>query len=362
MAIGGGIAFVRASRAGKHPDDTPVQKSINKALSKTLRRARREGKLELNSDRRYVIFSDHHKGGRNKADDFRQCEPTYLAALDHYLAHGYTLIILGDAEEMWEEQVGIVMAAYKNVFESEARFYPDRYIRIHGNHDDAWESEELVKQYLYPFFPQIEFKDGLVFESSDEGGSAGEIFLAHGHQGTIESDVFAFVGRLSLPLYRKFQILTGWGRTSPADDACLRAEHDSQMYRWARKQEKLILIAGHTHRPVWSSRTHLEKLLWQLYALQQLAPADQPLDYEEKVLELKREIKSREKKYPPCTDTIKTRPCYFNTGCCRFEDGDVTGIELEAGQIRLIKWGKENGGVVQKILEETSLSEVFFFL
>jgi UDP-2,3-diacylglucosamine pyrophosphatase LpxH len=363
IAMGVGIAFLRASRAKKHPDDTAVQRSINRALSKTLRKARRENRLQLDSSHRYVIFSDHHKGARNEADDFRQCELTYLAALDHYLPRDYALVVMGDAEELWEEKPESVMEKYRNVFESEARFYPDRYIRIYGNHDDAWESEKLVEQHLYPFFPQIRFNDGLILEFLDEErGTTSEIFLVHGHQGTIESDVLASLSRRFLPFYREFQIRTGWGRTMPAEDACLRAEHDSQMYRWASKQRRLLLIAGHTHRPIWSSRTHLEKLLWELYALQQLAPADRPSDYEEKVSQLEGEIRRRERKYPPCTDTVKTIPCYFNTGCCRFEDGDITGIELEAGQIRLVKWGEENGSIVRKILEETILSEVFFFL
>jgi len=362
MAVGGGITLVRASRAKMRPDDTAAQKSINKALSKVLRKTRKRGKLPLDSDHRYIIFSDHHKGARNRADDFRQCERTYLAALDYYLAHGYTLVVLGDAEELWEEELEGVLEAYKDVFESEARFYPDCYVRVHGNHDDAWESEELVKQHLYPFFPDIEFKDGLVIGFSDGAETTGDIFLAHGHQGTIESDFLASVSRLFLPLYRKLQIATGWGRTTPADDACLRALHDTQMYRWASSQKKLIFVAGHTHRPVWSSRTHLGKLLWQLYALQQLAPADRPPSYQEDVARLKGEIKSREDKYPPCIDTVKTKPSYFNTGCCRFEDGDITGIELEDKQIRLIKWGQEDGEMARKVLEETSLSEIFFFL
>ena len=31
-------------------------------------------------------------------------------------------------------------------------------------------------------------------------------------------------------------------------------------------------------------------------------------------------------------------PCYFNTGCCSFGDGDVTGLEIGDGEIRLIRW------------------------
>ena len=28
--------------------------------------------------------------------------------------------------------------------------------------------------------------------------------------------------------------------------------------------------------------------------------------------------------------------CYFNSGCCSFEDGDITGLEIDNGQIKLI--------------------------
>ena len=31
-------------------------------------------------------------------------------------------------------------------------------------------------------------------------------------------------------------------------------------------------------------------------------------------------------------------PCYFNTGCCSFPDGDVTGLEIADRQIRLVRW------------------------
>ena len=51
-----------------------------------------------------IIFSDHHRGLRNGADDFRLSEPAYHAALAYYFNLGHTLILLGDTEELWEEQ------------------------------------------------------------------------------------------------------------------------------------------------------------------------------------------------------------------------------------------------------------------
>ena len=41
---------------------------------------------------RLVIFSDHHRGARDAADDFRRCERAYCAALGHYLEAGYALL------------------------------------------------------------------------------------------------------------------------------------------------------------------------------------------------------------------------------------------------------------------------------
>lgn len=52
-------------------------------------------------------------------------------------------------------------------------------------------------------------------------------------------------------------------------------------------------------------------------------------------------------------------PCYFNTGCCCFEDGDITGIEISEGQIRLVRWPDDEGNPRGKVLEAGSLKDVF---
>src|SRR5215207_9789731 len=56
----------------------------------------------ISPDDRLVIFSDHHKGARDGADDFQRCERAYNAALAYYDHLGYDLIELGDVEEPWE--------------------------------------------------------------------------------------------------------------------------------------------------------------------------------------------------------------------------------------------------------------------
>jgi hypothetical protein len=46
------------------------------------------------------------------------------------------------------------------------------------------------------------------------------------------------------------------------------------------------------------------------------------------------------------------KPTYFNSGCCCFSDGDITGIEIENGSIRLIKWTSNDHQPQRCVLEE----------
>ena len=41
---------------------------------------------------RAVIFSDHHRGKGDGADDFERCEQAYVAALGWYVEQGYELL------------------------------------------------------------------------------------------------------------------------------------------------------------------------------------------------------------------------------------------------------------------------------
>jgi UDP-2,3-diacylglucosamine pyrophosphatase LpxH len=348
-------------------------------LDLTLSRARAAGAVPLLYGQQYVVFSDLHKGRRTPADEFRFCEATYLAALDHYFQNGYTLVILGDAEELWEEpDIGAVMQANANVLESERRFHPGRYVRVNGNHDNAWRIEQLVKEHLDPIFPGIQVRREFLLQARLSSGKTGEILLVHGHQGTLDADIFDFLPPQLLPVYRDFQNITNLGHTSPSRDDCLRGLQDAFLYRWASTQKDLILVAGHTHRPVWTSLTHLDSLLNQLHYLQSHRQGRKAEDRLQKIEALLAEIDQREQKYPPCNDTIKTRSCYFNSGCCVFKDGDITGIEIDGGgedtadkegqpaEMRLVKWGQAFGADLEPArrfarteLESRTLDEIF---
>ena len=98
------------------------QTKVKKALSRTLETALKNACYSLDAGVRYVIFSDHHKGARTRADDFLACEDTYQAAINYYAERGYTLVILGDVEELWEEDPGPIIDSYTALFEKEAEF------------------------------------------------------------------------------------------------------------------------------------------------------------------------------------------------------------------------------------------------
>jgi hypothetical protein len=171
---------------------SPFVRALDRVLAEL---AANEQPLDIERDR-LVVFSDHHKGQRDGADDFAICEPAYLAALDFYLADGFALIVLGDAEELWENRVEPVLAAYANVLAAERRFKPDRYTRVWGNHDDEWEAPRRVDKHLPALLGPIHVVEGLRFAVASNGERLGTLLMVHGHQGTLFSDRLADVSKL----------------------------------------------------------------------------------------------------------------------------------------------------------------------
>jgi predicted TIM-barrel fold metal-dependent hydrolase len=169
--------------------------AIEKALDKALTKAKAASKpLDL-ATARYVVFSDQHKGQRDGADDFARCEWAYIGALKYYDREGYTLVVLGDVEELWECRPKPVMRSYGNIMELERRFHPERYLRAYGNHDDEWESPKRVRKHLWRFFSDLEVSEGFCFDVQDGGSDLGALFMVHGHQGEFFSDRLAGIAK-----------------------------------------------------------------------------------------------------------------------------------------------------------------------
>jgi hypothetical protein len=52
------------------------------------------------------------------------------------------------------------------------------------------------------------------------------------------------------------------------------------------------------------------------------------------------------------------KPTYFNSGCCCYNDGTITGIEICDGFIRLIKWSLLDGEPARAVAEEETLQSL----
>lgn len=302
---------------------------------------------------KFIIFSDQHKGRRNGADDFLTNEPAYLAALDYYHQNGFHLIALGDSEELWENSVSSVKKAHAPSFQKEAHFVPgNAFIKIFGNHDLWWDNDPLASFQLKEIYGyEVPVYEGVVLETTVKGKVI-RIFCTHGHQGDAVSDgnwlSKFFISHIWAPLQAYLKI----NPNTPAYNAQLKTAHNIMMYEWTEQQQNVLLITGHTHQPVFESLTHIERLYRQLLFARQMA---------DKSMEdaVQKEIELRKFEYSNVSeDYLKMKPHYFNSGCCCYDDGAITGIEIAEGIMRLIEWRQKEGTIERIILEEAPLEEL----
>jgi UDP-2,3-diacylglucosamine pyrophosphatase LpxH len=330
------------------------QVRVNSALDRALGAAQSRV-LIFDVDRdRLVIFSDHHKGVRDAADDFRESQNPYHAALGYYFEKGHTLVVLGDVEELWENNRDPVLTMYRATLELERDFHEDghRYWRVWGNHDDDWRFESLVKRHLWPIFLGVDVQESILLVAKERGRELGRVLLVHGHQGTLESDRLKAISRYVVRyLWRPIQRRTGWNLNTPAKDWRLRKIHNIALYNWAVVQEGLVLIAGHTHKPVFYDEKRVDEL-------QRALARARRLRNKEKVALARAALE-----YVQVRDSRQgfrmEQPCYFNTGCCCYADGDITGLEIDSGMIRLVRWPDNEGNPLPKVLTEAKLKDVF---
>ena len=316
---------------GNYLSASPKRESVFKSLSKLYHagnNAKNKKIITLEVDaakEKFIIFSDQHKGNKGWADDFNICEPNYIAALQHYNSQNFNFINLGDSEELWKFTAEQILPANENPFAAESAFQPNRYYKTFGNHDIIWKNKLDVMLLLKKYFAMpLPVYEGIILKLQNVSTPL-NIFLTHGHQGDKMSDNNAFstwiVAHIWMPVERYLRI----NINTPSKDFSLRNKHNKMMYEWSSRRKSMILITGHTHSPVFASGKY----------------HDHPSN---------------------AIDTGQTqpdtKPTYFNTGCCCFSDGDITGIELADDSIRLIKWHTENDLPKRIVLEEIAMSKL----
>ncbi|MCI8624362.1 MAG: serine/threonine protein phosphatase [Provencibacterium sp.] len=267
--------------------------SVKTRLQETYRKSRT---VFFDASSKFIIMSDCHRGQGNMNDNFMQNQQVYFGALRHYLRAGFTYIELGDGDELWENRgMEPVIEAHSDVFWLLSQFYQrGRLYLLYGNHDIVKSRRsfavERCRHYYCeatrccePLFPDITITEGLVLESRETGQ---KIFLAHGHQGDWLNDLLWPAARFLVRYI--WGPLEAIGFTAPTGAGRAREKREmveQELAAYAQLQGR-ILIAGHTHRPVFSR---------------------------------------------------PGKGLYFNDGSC-VHPRCITGLEIENNHISLVKW------------------------
>lgn len=344
-----------ANRISSRPDKNRVDKALSDLYNGIKSNEGKMGQMlpfDATIDK-FIIFSDQHKGARDGADVFAKAAKNYLAALEYYNRNHFFYISLGDSEELWENLLITVKRHNKATFEAEKLFIArNAFIKIFGNHDLYWGNDPLVAIGLQSVYGQkIGIYEGVILKTTIKGRPM-EIYMTHGHQGDLQSDGNWFSKWFVSNVWGPFQAYLRINPNTPANNNELKSDHNRIMYEWSSKKENVLLITGHTHQPVFRSLTQLESLYEKLGIAKQNNNTGEAALLQSKIngLHLKPSMPPDFKGY---LDT------YFNSGCCCFDDGDITGIELADGCIRLIKWRYGKGRQSERlILEECRLEDL----
>lgn len=280
--------------------------------------------IPFDDSSRIILMSDVHRGDGTWADDFSKNEHIYFAALTHYYNNNYTYIEIGDGDELWKNRkLSNILPIHRDAFLLLSRFFKEgRLYFIYGNHDTVKSKDKFVKNNLYQYFDQQEKKNIPLFENIKlhEGlvlrhrVTDQKILLIHGHQASfLDYDMWRFRRFLVRYLWRPLELFGVNDPTSTAKNYHKKDSIEKKLTEWV-SQEKHMLIAGHTHRPMFPE---------------------------------------------------VGKPLYFNDGSC-VHPRSITGIEIADASITLVKWNvkTKNDGTLfigKEILAgPTKLTDYFY--
>ncbi len=295
---------------------------------------------------KFVIFSDVHLGDGSAADDFNRNEAALMAALQYYKENDFHLILLGDIEELWQFDFGVIEKRYSDtVYRRMKDFGDHRISRIFGNHDLDWKiREDPVRTEQIPY--------AYVSEALKLGGKSKKpvFFLVHGHQGDRASDRYSWSSKFFVRCYkplerilRKLKII----EHPTAAKSQTTGGFEKIYYDWAKKNG-ISIICGHSHQAVFQSKSYIQRCNERMADLQQRLNQEDGARADEikgEISRLKSEIKedrARNMNINELDVPHELLPCYYNTGCALYRDG-ITCLEIADNKIKLVKWERERG-------------------
>jgi len=225
---------------------------------------------------KYVIMSDHHRGDGSVADSYNKNKLIHKFTLDYYFRNGFTYVENGDSDELWKFDLKDIVYAHKDIFEYLNMFYKEnRLVYIEGNHNNKkiaqkqFNNEEII--------PNLEIKSKLDLSILNK-----KIEVRHGHQGEFFEDKFWRIGRFFIRYFWKPLCNLGFADPTKPIKKLKRSDRVDEKLLNYSKENNLIIIAGHTHCPVFSLN-------------------------------------------------------YYNDGCVVFPTY-LSAIEIENGRVRLVRW------------------------
>lgn len=264
-----------------------------KRISRVLESAE---EIAFDDSSRIILMSDVHRGDGSWADNFDRNRNIYFSALTYYYKENYMYIEIGDGDELWQnKKLSDIVSVHSSVFRLLGQFFrEDRFHLIFGNHDMVYKDENYVRENLFKYFDELESKhihlcqdikahEGLVLKHTVTGQ---KILLMHGHQADfLDYDLWKLARFLVRYLWTPLELFGFNDPTRAAKNYSKKQAVERKLIKWV-ELEKIMLICGHTHRPV----------------------------------------------FPEAGEHS-----YFNDGSCIHPQG-MTGIEITEGNISLIKW------------------------
>jgi hypothetical protein len=290
----------------------------------------------LDSESRYVIAADLRMGDGGKHDDFsRSMRALYKILGNWYLRNGYTLVLNGDIENLQAYWIKDIFAAWPKMYALFDAFAEKGLLRkVVGERDLT-----LLKLRSYPY----ETLHGLRLESQQ-----GSILITHGHQASRP-----YLGRDYMSDY-----IQSWIRSSrrfkehAANSDCKGSHKVEQRLYKAAARIGMVLIEGHTRRPLFESitnrdavRIELEKLLREGDPHNGENTINALIDYCRKEARLRSQSGSR---LPTAGPGIEHEGIGYPNLFC---SGRVAGnrgirlLEIDDGHIRFVRWSKNDKNI-----------------
>ncbi|MGI5848944.1 MAG: metallophosphoesterase [Christensenellales bacterium] len=218
-------------------------------------------RVSFDNNSKIVLMSDCHRGDGSWADTFSKNQNSYLAALNYYYKQEFIYIELGDGDELWENnEISEIINAHKDIFYILSQFHKQKRLYfIYGNHDMAKKNRIYVKENMFryfdtrfkqyfPLFEDTQIYEGLVLSYVARKNG---IFLIHGHQVDFFNCAMWRLSKFLVKfLWRPLEIFGVNDPTSTAKNYDKKKLVEEKLSSWVA-DKNLILIAGHTHRPVF---------------------------------------------------------------------------------------------------------------